>query len=521
MMNSKKMDTGSKDLISSLPDALLCHVLSFLPTTEAASTSVLAKRWRYLLAFVPNLDLDNTIYDDRPKMGRRKRLEMRKSFKLFVDRVLALQGTAPLKKFSLKCKIGSDPSRVNGWVLNVLERGVQELDLFIASEYEYPLPPKVLMSKTLVSLKVAGTDEFTIEVGEVSLPKLKTLHFSDVSFGDEGGPPFAKLISGCHALEELVMIKMMWDYWEYCSVSNPSLKRVTIDCQNIDENPKSVSFNTPNLVYLEFTDTVAAKYPEAIFDSLVEASVGIRMTDDQVWDARDLVHSHRGYKRCKGANAAGFFKGICNVKILYLSSEALEVLTFCCKKAIPVFNNLIHLTIETDQMVDWESLPKLLENSPNLETLVFKGLHYGDLNQCMDTDYRFKDTNECFGDQGDTCQCKPWYGTPLWLSSSPVKILKVLKFGEISNYKDDMERQTDLIKHFLEAMPNLEQVILYYDTPFDDDLKIVSTDLQMLKKVASTKCEIQVISDNISYSFTVHSSSSPSGLVFFKNTFPV
>lgn len=84
-----------------------------------------------------------------------------------------------------------------------------------------------------------------------------------------------------------------------------------------------------------------------------------------------------------------------------------------------------------------------------------------------------------------------------------------------------MERQTDLIEHFLESMPNLEQVILYYDTTFDDDLKIVSTQLQMLEKVASTKCKIQVISDNISYSFTVYSSSLTCGLNFFKDTFPV
>ncbi|VVB06231.1 unnamed protein product [Arabis nemorensis] len=54
-------------------------------------------------------------------------------------------------------------------------------------------------------------------------------------------------------------------------------------------------------------------------------------------------------------------------------------------------------------------------------------------------------------------------------------------------------------------MPNLEQVMLYRDTPFDDDLSIQSTELQMLENVASPKCKIQVISDNISFSSTVHS----------------
>ena len=39
-------------------------------------------------------------------------------------------------------------------------------------------------------------------------------------------------------------------------------------------------------------------------------------------------------------------------------------------------------------------------------------------------------------------------------------------------------------------MPNLEQMILYYDTPYDDDVLAVSKQLQMLPRVASAKCKI-------------------------------
>jgi len=63
-----------------------------------------------------------------------------------------------------------------------------------------------------------------------------------------------------------------------------------------------------------------------------------------------------------------------------------------------------------------------------------------------------------------------------------------------------MKKQLEQDKHFLETMPNLEQMILYYDTPYDDDVLDVSMQLQMLHRVASAKCKIQVISDNLSLS---------------------
>jgi hypothetical protein len=48
-----------------------------------------------------------------------------------------------------------------------------------------------------------------------------------------------------------------------------------------------------------------------------------------------------------------------------------QVLTYSCD-AIPIFNNLTHLTIESNPEVGWQSLPGLLKNSPNLETLIFQ-----------------------------------------------------------------------------------------------------------------------------------------------------
>ncbi|EOA15493.1 hypothetical protein CARUB_v10004737mg [Capsella rubella] len=449
-----------RDRISTLPEAITCHILSFLPTKEAASTSVLSKTWRYLFAYVPNLDLDDSVY-----LNPRNKHDISTSFMDFVDRVLALQGNSPLHKFSLKVRDRVDPVRVIPWIHNVLERCVFDLDLHLAFESEFLLPSEVYMSKTLVRLKLYFGLLFpTFDDEDVYLPKLKTLHLECVHF-EKHGIGLTKLLSGCHMLEELVLNDISWFIWDFASVSVPTLKRLTFRWEERDEFPKSVSLDTPNIVYLKFTDTVAGTYPKVNIDSLVEAHIDLRLLKPL------LINYHEGYgENDMVGNATDFIKRLCNVKTLYLSANTLQVLTYSCG-AIPLFNNLTQLTIESNPIVGWQSLPGLLRNSPKLETLIFEGLIH-------------KATDGC----GDVCLCKPREEILSCLSASPVKVIKIRGFGGLS------ERTEKQIKYFLETMPNLEKMIFYYNPPSFRNLSRVAGGLKRLfSEVTSSKCALRLI----------------------------
>ncbi|KAG7572372.1 FBD domain [Arabidopsis suecica] len=363
------------DEFGNLPEEVICHILSFLTTKEAALTSVLSKRWLNLWKLVPNIDIDDSVFL-YPEEGKREREGILQCFMDFVDKLLALQGDSPIDRFSLKCETGIDKDRVNGWICNVLRRGVSDLELSLDysgydsdSDEIYCLPEELFESKTLVDLKLRS-EEYGVNWwrgGEYTcLPLLKTLEIdAEWITCDE----LEMFLPAFPVLEELYLADKKWLWNE--TVSSSSLRKLTIYASGFESylNPESISFDTPSLVYLEYSDFVAADYPKVNLTNLVEAHIRLMVTEGQVNLIRAPNDEDDGFLRLR--NVWKLISGIRNVQKLFFTADALEVLSLCCE-SMPVFNNLKFLCIKSDKERGWQAMPVLLRNCPHLETLVFE-----------------------------------------------------------------------------------------------------------------------------------------------------
>ncbi|KAG2324765.1 hypothetical protein Bca4012_039275 [Brassica carinata] len=458
------------DHVSNLPDGVLCHILSFLTTKEAALTSILAKRWLNLLAFVPSLTIDDSVFLHPEKRKRG-------SFMDFVDRVLALQGNSPLKKFSLKCETNeADTDRLDGWISNVLaRRGVSDLDLKIRLRtYKrdewvlYQLSPKCFECSTLVKLSIGTGIDLTFVAGRVFLPFLKTLVLDWVMvYPNE----FETLLHALPSLEELVLVCVIWYGLEDVTVSSASLKTLTIKsaCWL-----NTLSIDTPSLVHFEYSGSVAPDYSVVNMGNLVDAQIIFSFTELQL---RLLLREPDNDEVSLGnSNVWKLFHGIRNVWNLSMLPDTLEVLSMC-SESMPVFNNLKSLDIRSDKDRGWKAMPALLRNCPHLETLVIQGLVH-------------RVTDKC----GDVCGCISREVKGLSLRLCPVKVIKIHGF-------QGTMKEMALIKHFLDYFPCLKEMEVYVEEnspaqPGNHEIsKRVLKMFELYNKLSS--CNVRLIAGNI------------------------
>jgi hypothetical protein len=205
-------DGGSVDLISRLPDAVLCSIVSLLPTKGAARTQAISRRWHALWRSAPlNLVAD---FDSKSEGT----IDL-------ISKILS-EHPGPARRFSFSLCISDCSDKIQGWLNSQALNNLQELELtyyrlFDDREKLYPLPLSVYrFAPTLRLAKFQGC-HFADLIATLSLkfPCLKQLTMETVTISEDALQSF---FSGCPAFESLEL-KKNFGIGRLC-ISSQSLK---------------------------------------------------------------------------------------------------------------------------------------------------------------------------------------------------------------------------------------------------------------------------------------------------------
>jgi hypothetical protein len=152
-----------QDRISSLPDGVLSHILSFLPTKTTVQTSILSNRWHHIWKHSSVLYFTEFTDEYYHHRYEDKRSELFTSFVVMVNSVLnLLHNPRRIRKMTLLCffSLFKDKFReysVNNWIQSVIGPHLEELDLSLVKDRPGPdyfkLPQTLFTSPNLVSLR--------------------------------------------------------------------------------------------------------------------------------------------------------------------------------------------------------------------------------------------------------------------------------------------------------------------------------------------------------------------------------
>lgn len=178
------------DILSNLPDDILCYILSFLPTHESIATSLLSKQWRWLWRSVPAIYLD-----DRSFVGHDKPYSSFIKFSEDVIQHCVRAYNNCLARFRINFNLPH--CHFEEWVDAILQRSVQHLYIWVF--YSSKVPCSVWSCRSLVVLDLSRL--CAINLRSVHLPVLKKLHLEYFSMSHNRY--FAEILSGSPNLEDL------------------------------------------------------------------------------------------------------------------------------------------------------------------------------------------------------------------------------------------------------------------------------------------------------------------------------
>ncbi|KAL7144323.1 hypothetical protein ABFS83_07G004800 [Erythranthe nasuta] len=419
------------DRISGLPDEILCHILSFLPTKISVSTSIFSRRWKFLWAYVPSLSFECGEKED------------------IIDKVFMLRKVENIHTFRLTQDVDCTDHQMEAWMTSATAHNLQNLELPYL--FSVVVPRCVFTCKTLVDLRLQNC-EALIPIGNgICLPRLKTLHLIKFHFEDDD--TLQHLISGCPVLDELVICIGPFS-WVPESCNLLTVKRLTVHLEfcifsALLMSDLRLKLNAPALEYLQ----IIASFHEdrgskLLLTSSCEANIYLHKDEKKQFD---LVYQK---SVLEFITWLGLLTFECRRIRLSYRTEIMDSELDSWTMSFPN-------STELELNVDCRFLSKFLENADNLRVLIFS----------------------------ESSEVKRDWIEPIKVPTCLLSHLKAIKLLNIVDERNIFE----VVRYVLKNARVLKKIEISYPKSFDSNQKIRMVHEISLFERASKACQVTFV----------------------------
>ncbi|CAL4908012.1 unnamed protein product [Urochloa decumbens] len=245
------LEASTCDVISSLPDELLHHILSFTTAREAVQTCVLSMRWLHVWQPLRRLSIEG--HEFTSKIG----------FMEFMDNLLLRCGCIPLDSFrwTTTGSVYLNDDRASLCVSYALCCNVRELEIV---EHHHLL---------------------NLDHSYFTSAHLRILNLSGVSITDIF---IERLFSGCPALEDLVMVDchVLATKFSSTTLKNLNITSRSLNVYDYDDDFEDLVIDAPNLISLHLEDLPFLAPCLVNVSSLVTAYISLEEESSSNFDAK-------------------------------------------------------------------------------------------------------------------------------------------------------------------------------------------------------------------------------------------
>ncbi|GMY33538.1 f-box/lrr-repeat protein 15 [Fagus crenata] len=401
--SKKIMENYDVDRFSDLPESIIHHIMSFLPTTDSTRVSILSKRLASVCHSYPILDFDQPLYDQVLSHSKAPPVLFLDFMQKSVER---LESNISLEKYKLRIKDHSSilDKRIEESICFAIDRNVKELVLNFGGlqrrhGYKYYSLPKLITSNSIVVLNLSGFD-FNLEDLIPNLTLVEDFTISNCCVSSNFTISSAKLkslkLTKCRGLKNIVIDAFNLQSFETTTsceinlVHCKSLKSITLCNATITDDWIG---NNIFLKEIKIYNQQLKRFELLWCDKLVKADIEAPNLDS---------FDYKGFPfpeitlLCSGRTHANlylstnflttqWFENLRNFlvffghcKILSLISEDMELIfpKELRKSLVPPLLDLKHLQVESKSLSTGHpsiALPELLDSllclSPYLETM--------------------------------------------------------------------------------------------------------------------------------------------------------